>query len=316
MSRRLQDLTGDEWNLLSRDHTVFSIQVSGLEHHGPHLPVGIDCRESEEIEKRVCSRLESQPDPWVVISLPPFSGMVSGNHAGSLKLEVRGHVLRDYLVDTAFVLWKNGFRYFVVFTATLTPKQLTTIEEAGEILKRKARSTLPWKKRIGHRHLLPVFICAPSALIEKTTVWRSPLWPDPIEQGGHRDTSIALQLGPENVREQLLSGLIDQELSTSLWARLKDRIQKRTPSYWGSPRSGNATEGERLLREIVEKITVPLLQVLKGTARPEDYFRSGYGFFPSNRSLFSVWILSLSLIAILTFWILLNLQWMTEMAPG
>lgn len=312
MPKKLESLTGEEWNTLPRDKTLFVLDISGLEHHGPHLPVGMDALESRAIRTQVIEQVESQPDPWIIVELPSVCGTVSGNSGSPLKIEIRGHVIRDYLVDTVFSLWKNGFRYCAVFTGTLTPKHLATIEEASEMIRRRCLRSLPLKHRFFAKSRIPVFISASSTLVEREGLWRSPLWPDPIEHGGARDTSIGLLMAPDHVSE-LWKGLPPYSLPDSRWKRLSLRIRSQGPSYWGTPAQATQEHGERDIQRSVKKITAPLLQVLRGQAKPEQHFRSGYALFPTNRSLFTVWLMSLALIGIMTLWVLLNLKWMTEM---
>ena len=116
-----------------------------------------------------------------------------------VAVTVRGHVLRDWLVDGCRSLIRAGFLHFVCFSGNLGPKQLTAIEEAGKSIRRSGR----WGRWAGvmarRNSVSPTLISASSALTSWKDVLASPFGPDPEEHGGRRDTSIALAISKDLV---------------------------------------------------------------------------------------------------------------------
>ena len=67
----------------------------------------------------------------------PLLPLSVDSHTNQLSLNVRGHVVRDAIVDQCSELTRLGFRVFATVSAHVTPKQLSALEDAAKIVNRK-----------------------------------------------------------------------------------------------------------------------------------------------------------------------------------
>src|SRR5262245_15767182 len=108
MPSRFQELSSTQLQTFPRSQTVFFLPVGPLEDHGPHLPFGLDPATAEKVSEQIAESIEKSMPGWKAILLPALPLGVEGNTHKS-KITVRGHVLRDWLVDSCLSLSKEGF---------------------------------------------------------------------------------------------------------------------------------------------------------------------------------------------------------------
>ena len=200
------------------------------------------------------------------------------------------------------------FFHFVCFTGHSGPKQLTAIEEAGKIVRKRSQianwtNFFPNLLNSKGRPRASL-ISANSALITWKTVSNSPFWPDPIEHGGTRDTSVALFIEKELVDPHSKT-LPESKRKASRWARNWDRRRSLTLGYWGNPAQAQPDLGAQALNEIVDRVFPKIRAVLEGS-NPNFIFRSWYSILPPNQSFFKAWLLVTLICLILAAWGLLH----------
>jgi hypothetical protein len=187
---------------------------------------------------------------------------------------------------------------FVCFSGHLGPRQLSAIEEAGKIVNRVSlRSRLGGPPR-GR------FVSASSACVSPREVWRSPFWPDPIEHGGARDTSVAYVIdaaGPE-VPAASLPEVPRPERRLD---RFMKRMRHQASGYWGAPAKADPVRGDRDLQERLSDV-FPKLQAVWEGSNPNSLFRSYYSILPPNRSFFRAWLLFACVLALMLLWMALT----------
>jgi len=298
MSFELQSLSQPEFQALSRENTVFFICLGPMEDHGGHLPIGADIYEATTFAKIVAHEIEKELPGWQVGFLPPLSMGVESN-TSLFSITIRAHVLRDYLVDTCQSLVTQGFKKFVCFSGHSGPKQLTTIEEAGKLLRKKNKS---WLKRTD----LPSLVSAQSVILDAFESSQVPIWMDPVEHAGRRDTSLALMLYPEKVNI-LWKNLTEIKKEQKLLDRYFRFRKKQTQGYWGNPGFASREEGAKLIQEKIDTL-VPKLKAVWQGARADHVFKSWYSVYPTNWSLFRVWALVAVLFLILGAWLSIAFQ--------
>jgi creatinine amidohydrolase/Fe(II)-dependent formamide hydrolase-like protein len=312
MARELRDLAPAELKAFSREKTLFIFSVSPLTDLGDHLSLGVKIDFAVALARRVTQDLETRG--FECIYMPPLSlGVSSGNT--QLSVLVRSHVLRDALVDQCESLHRLGFRWFLCFSAERSPRQLVTIEEAGQFL---ANRTSGWKTWTGRWvNYLPgvhsshaVLMSADSALVDRSELWRAPMWPDPNELGGEQDTSRALAVTPSSVRPFYKTQMLISPLA-SRWARFSAWRKKEAQGHRGDPSQADATRGENALKAESDIIVAKVLAVLDGSPS-SVVFRSGFSLFPTNSSVFWVWVMSFALFVLLLTWLVWAIQWMTH----
>ena len=293
------------WRRCRARRRFFFFPVGGLEDHGPHLPLGLDLAEARKLCELAADKLERELPGWTAVLMPSAPLSVSCD-TSQIALKVRAYVLRDWLVDSCHALERLKFAHFVCFSGDLGPRQLTAIEEAGKIISRRGpfSMALEWlgRKTRADRPK-PSLVSVHSGLISASRVMQSPLWPDPVEHGGRRDTSVALYLGL--VRSDQLDpvALPAQPQAGSRTSRLFDRLRHRRHGYWGpvSPAEGTTAFGEATLESVVND-AFPKLRACWEGGNPNFLFRSYYSVFPPNQSFFHGWLLAVCMIALLLAW--------------
>jgi len=295
-------ISSSQLEKLPRGQTVFFFPVGPLEDHGPHLPLGMDLIEAGRLAWLTALKLEDERPGWVGVLLPQVPLGIEAN-TSRIQMTVRPHVLRDWLVDSCRALTRMGFVHFVCFSGHLGPRQLTAIEDAGKLIRRFTM----WKKlssKFRTRRLVPTLISANSGLVTVQDVLRSPLWPDPKEHGGKRDTSVALSLDGVYV-DPLYKNLASREIESSSLRRAWRRITHRVDGYWGAPQEGEAALGEALLNGQVDTLFPKMSAIWEG-AQPASLFRSWYSIIPPNKSFYKIWLLLVAILIFLSGWLYLS----------
>lgn len=278
---------------LPREKTVIFIPVGPLEDHGPHLPMGLDLEEAHRICHAFAEAVERQMNGWVGVILPAAPLGIQTN-TSPIAVKVRAYVLRDWLVDASVSLRKMGFFHFVCVSGHWGPRQLTAIEEAGQILQKSNRLRRLRRFLPGPTLPLPTLLSASSNGISAKEVFRSPFWSRPLEHGGKRDTSMALFLNPS---------LVDSNyLKLPAIPKTKDR-----KGYWGDPARGSALLGAQEVKRIVEEGLPKMRAIWEGSPQ-RSLFRSWYSIFPFNKSFFKSWILAGMIVLMMFVWVYLSLE--------
>ncbi len=309
MPLRLEALSQIRVDSLPRLKTVFFFPVGPIEDHGPHLPLGADLLEADRLCWIAAERLEKDLPEWIGVVMPAAPlGIESDTTA--LALTVRPHVLRDWLVDSALALHRYGFRRFAVFSGHAGPRQLTAIEEAGKIVRRRAMGFW-WKPAfLRSADSVPILVSVASALVKPSEFRASPFWPDPLEHGGARDTSVLLAIAPDRV--DAASATLPPVLREGTrWTRLRERASRKRRGYWGDPSAGSAARGRAILAETLDDAWPKIRAVLEG-ASPDAIFRSWYSILPPNKSFFVAHALAATLFVIMLLWVLFTFQMMVR----
>ena len=137
MSRKFEDLRSSEISSLDRDKSVFLFTVGGMQDFGPHLPVGLNLKKARYLSKKWAESLEVRQNDHEVIFMPAAPLCIQ-SVTQRFAPNIRGFVLRDYLIDSCRHLGRLGFKHFYCLSGDQSPKQLTAIEEASMTLEK------PW----------------------------------------------------------------------------------------------------------------------------------------------------------------------------
>jgi creatinine amidohydrolase len=289
---------------LAKRKVVFFFPVGPLEDHGAHLPLGLDLEEARRLCFLAAQRLEEKIPGWTGIIMPVAPLGIDSNTT-RIGITVRAHVLRDWLVDAAASLMRNGFFHFVCFSGHLGPRQLTAIEDAGKIIRNKGRFDSGMRYLKGQGKVRASLICASSALVSGAQVLSSPFWPDPLEHGGRRDTSIALAIEKDLVDPQF-KNLSEVAREKHRWIRNIDRRRRLMSGYWGSPADAEVEVGQSDLNHTLD-LVFPKMRAVWDGADPNSLFRSWYSILPPNRSFYKAWILAVMICLCMAGWFFLNI---------
>lgn len=295
---------------LPRRTTVFFFPVGPLEDHGPHLPLGLDLAEAHELCRRAGERVEREMPGWRAIVMPVAPLGISAD-TQDVALTVRGYVLRDWLVDACRGLERAGFFHFGCISGNLGPRQLTAIEEAGKLVRKRTRwirlARRIFAGRNTERDPLPSLFSVSSGQVTAADVRRSPLFLDPREHGGRRDTSVALALDTALVAPSYATLPERPPANPSHWARARMHWLREISGYWGKPAEASAAWGEGVLKGTLDEVFPKIRAVLEG-ADPNLLFRSWYSILPPNRSFFTSWLLFAALTSLLLLWVYVSLR--------
>lgn len=306
MPKFLERMNAEEIEKLSRATTVFFFSVGPIEDHGSHLPVSLDLCEADRLCVLSAEALEKAMPLYVGVIMPKAALGINSNTT-RFALTVRAHVLRDWLVDACLSLSRAGFQTFVCWSGNIGPHQLTAIEDAGKIVRRKTgggpigslKSFFTFA--ITRKWLISArLISAASPLVTREQIRSSWFFPNPKEHGGALDTSVALAIVPQWV-DPHFSVLDPIERPASLLERLKKRHLRTLAGYWGNPAQGSSEKGKQYLEERVQEFMPKLRAVLEGS-NPEVLFRSWYSLIPTNKSFFLAWLIAVSIITLMVIW--------------
>lgn len=265
----LADLTLPELQSLASERTVVILPVGWTESVGPHLAIGTGSSLAQSLALQLRAKLEKEEGVRAFLA-PTFPFALEG--MDSTAATVRGHVLRDWLIDQIRSLGRQGLKNFICVSSHLGPRTLTAIEEAAWTVSRRGR-VWGWAPRSNVR-LLPLS----SAVVTRAELKRSFLKFRPSPEYGAQITSAALARNPANVRDfyRELPGL--QEASAARGAEFE---QRWLASHWDNVKN-----------------------FLAGRRR---WARSGFGVYPWNWSFFRAWALFFVLLIIM--WLTLALVW-------
>jgi len=180
MERRYEQLYGDELFALMRERPLAWLPLGILEHHGGHLPWGLDGLKAHGVCLRMAERLGG-----VVLPAHHLAGIHGDcraedetawrrRQAAIGDLLYREETFRTYLLETFDGLANVGFRVIVAYTGHYPEVQTRLLREAAES-----------------------FSAAGAAVV-------IPFW-EPLacgegDHGGKWETSIYLALAPDAVR--------------------------------------------------------------------------------------------------------------------
>jgi creatinine amidohydrolase len=133
---RWEELTAPALEALDRRRTLVLLAVSPLEHHGPHLPVGVDLLAARHFCEALAEGLAARRPDWVSVLAPTLPiGSWAFDATGTLA--VRQRAVRDVVADYGRALARAGFRHVVVASGHAGPGHLVALDEAAALVGRR-----------------------------------------------------------------------------------------------------------------------------------------------------------------------------------
>ena len=219
------------------------LPVGVVEEHGAHLPLGLDSFAAEIYAGAAAPHLEEKD--YEVVVAPTISYGVARaaiDFPGTLSLEPE--TLRSLVVDIGRSLARHGLRRLVILNGHRDLTHMKALDEArGKLIEEKTAEVLcvgftsdPDLTAACYRDGVP-------------ELSRS-AWPDREGHAGEWETSLALYAFPELVNQGVLPALepnFDYDVNAfrgetrDYWSLSNGR------GYFGSPQSGSAKTGERVV---------------------------------------------------------------------
>lgn len=297
---RLEELKYPDLQKMDRATTLFTLVVSPLEEHGPHLPLGVDAFNAEFFAEEITRRFLQKRPGWTVVRIPSL-------HAGSFAFDapgsiiVRPRVVRDLVIDTLSSLAKYGFNYFLISNAHGGPTHIVALEEAARAVShRYGARALSFTGHIAWEFL------------------RGKYWPEIVERlnlspedtaalkddahAGQWETSMMLKLHPQ---------LVDPSYTTlnPFSAKMIERIRPNYPlkmgeqlGYVGHPARASLDLAEVSSEFLVEKALALVEEHLFAGKLPAA---SMFYRVPLLRTNFLRIVLALAVLAAILLWLMI-----------
>jgi len=224
---RFERMTWTEVEQLDRAITIPLLPVGAIEAHGPHLPLDTDVIIAKAMVWAATELLEAEG--LVPLILPPVSYTAAGFASGFAgTISPTPGAVRGTIAGIGRSLARHGFRWLAVANSHLDPVNLASIRAAVDVLDDAIEVIFPDITR------------KPWAL-RLTDEFKSGAC-----HGGQYETSIVMAAQPDQVREDVRSGLED------VAASLAEAIQNGKTSfesaggpraYFGYPARASAEEG-------------------------------------------------------------------------
>lgn len=110
--KSLYEMTWEEVEELLSQTDLALVPVGSTEQHGPHLPLGSDAIQAQDIARRVAARLAEEGTAIGVGPVIPF-GIADHHMAFPGTITLSGMTFFNLLKEVTLSLYKHGFRRFV-----------------------------------------------------------------------------------------------------------------------------------------------------------------------------------------------------------
>ncbi|MFN8672973.1 MAG: creatininase family protein [Candidatus Sericytochromatia bacterium] len=253
---KYEEITPSTLKSFNKSKTIFFVTISPLENHGKHLPYGTDIFEGEGIINNITEKFEKDYPDWNIVLCPPIT-LGHGAMPGFGSIEIRQHVVRDFLTDYLSSITKLGFKHIFISGFHGNPRHLTAIDEAIIFVNKKYNSNIisPFgyafmkiftgKEKIPNKEIEAIFNK------NKYDI-----------HGGIFETSLLLHLKPDLVKEHTSMEEINLSVKNPI-KKLKAVKKAFTNGYFGNPAGANQEIGENMLNMIVEIFYELLVQSIE-----------------------------------------------------
>lgn len=270
-------------DLLPRESTVFTLVISPLEVHGPHLPMGTDVFVAEEIRKRCSESLLSSGKIQYLVELPSYP-LGSDTIPGSVEVDYRA--VFHLLMGVGRFLSRRGFRYLLVLDNHGGPRHQIATAKAARRLRR------------GGVCLIAPFLTFYRKMVERDEELSRKLGAGEARMGdvqdchaGHNETGLMLRAAPEMV-DPSWKGLPEARIDSKRFPHLLfgglgkvmaavglrelgedldylgmmlSWVTSRDPStYIGCPSTATPEAGERMLQSFADEAVIQVMEALEG----------------------------------------------------
>jgi creatinine amidohydrolase len=220
---------------LAKSNAMAILPIGATEAHGPHLPLNVDVIISQEVARRVATRVDFDlvMFPPMAYSLADFAEPFSGT------ISLQSSVAHAWLVNVLTGIQNAGFHKIGIINHHLEPAHFRLVHKAAIEAKEKTGAAI-----IVADHRKPP---------------TGPLLGVEFMQGGSHagqyETSLMLAAAPNLVdeTERLKLPQVEVNLVAVIQSGAKNFIECGGPhAYFGSPRAASAQEGHALFEIIAD----------------------------------------------------------------
>jgi creatinine amidohydrolase len=256
---RLADLTSPAAARVAGDpRAVVLLPLGAIEQHGPHLPLLVDWRGSEELARRVAPHLRRGGwRPVLAPAIPYGVSTLAVGWPGTVSLSIP--TLRRLIVEVVRGFASHGFRRFVLTNYQADPDHLAAIAQARRALARSRIRVLVAGFAPGARPPTPMVNRPVRALM------RSPN-PGAEWHSGELETAMMLSVEPKLVRRELVRRLapawFDFRRELARGGRNFRDLGPGGAGYFGWPAAARARTGRAVMALRGRLIARALLRAL------------------------------------------------------
>lgn len=226
---RIEQITMPRFEEGRRRTQTVILPFGSVEEHGPHLPLGTDTFQVEE----VCRKAAEEAGVFVAPALPYGVCRSTGDHPGTIGIGTPA--LRALVLDLGGAFYGQGLRNFLFISGHAGKTHLMTILDAGEELL----STFS-----------DVRIAVVSEYSEMLAAGRDVIQTEEDSHAGEVETSRILFLHPDLVR-----GSAPEEYpSFPPHLLIRDKVRFWPGGVWGDPGKASAEKGGRLMEIAVRNL--------------------------------------------------------------
>jgi creatinine amidohydrolase len=255
--KHLAKLCFPELESLARSgRAMVILPVGSVEEHGAHLPLGMDAFAAEIYAESAAPHIEEEG--YVAILAPPLSYGVARQalgFPGTLTLEPA--TLRALVIDIGRSLSRHEMKRLVILNGHRDLEHMSALEEAARTLAQEdsaqtlcvGLTTDPTVTHACHREGL-------QGLSRSAR-------PDREAHGGEWETSLALHCFPDLVNAQIIPRLEPNfDYDTDAFRNEKKDYWTLSggKGYFGSPASGSAETGQRIVEIRARNVAKVILQ--------------------------------------------------------
>ena len=250
--------------LAGSGRSLVILPVGVVEEHGAPLPLGLDSFAAEAYAEAAAPHLEAKG--YAVVLAPTISYGVARaaiDFPGTLSLEPE--TLKSLMVDIGRSLARHGLNRLVILNGHRDLSHMKALDDARETLMNEGITQVLCVGFTSDRAVTAA--CYREGVQELSRSAR----PDREGHGGEWETSLALHSFPELVNRQIIEKLepnFDYDV---------DAFRDETKDYWsltggggyfGSPQSGSAETGQKIVAIRGRNIAVVILNAW-GPAKEE-----------------------------------------------
>ncbi len=267
---KLEEISSLDYKNLDRSKTVVFINLSPIENHGSHLPLGMDILQSGAIVDGVSKRFRVNYPDWRIIICPTIT-MGVGTMFGQGSINFRQRVLRDFLIDYLSSFTKRGFKHILVSGFHGEFRHLATIDEAVSYINKKYKASvvspfgyyvsriLKNKANMSNKELNDIFKNNKGDI-----------------HGGMIETSFMLHLRPELVGEYKHLKQINL-FDKNIFKRVISAKDAFYSGYFGNPALATPEIGKMVLEESIDTFYNVLDKSIKDPSFSEKIKSIGHG---------------------------------------
>lgn len=231
-------LTFKEIESLPKD-TLFSISISPMEAHGPHLPISTDFEISKKIEEEAIKILKAKGiECYSLPSLPIGVCKYLEDFAGTISIPWK--TLYKIILGILKSLAKYNFKYLIISTFHMDLWHLKAIHKA--MMKAKKYGMIA---------------CEPLSYL----YFSKKIYMDGEIHADVKETSLALYLFPEMVKDYKIK---DYKIKMGLMDYFKKFKNIAKDGYIGSPSKATVEFGEKLFNRYVNFFVEAAMNLKKG----------------------------------------------------